>query len=239
MDLKQFFIETMAEDAGITEVTRIVDLGSGRSKNVVPLLEKFPNLTYIGVEPRKEDADAARELLKRFPNARVYNQLAYDPLPNEAPFDVCMSLSVLEHVKYLELFLKNSINLTASGGHIVHRYDLGHALHPSSLKERVQVFLGNRFPALLSEYKFVQYLDPDVVTDVMQKNGAPVDRITYHQMPNHKAFLKSFTPHDARGRDLAREICAWEFRISPYLSGIEKGTRESLFPTIALWARKS
>lgn len=238
MQPKEFFIEHIARELGIGEATRIVDLGSGQSRNLLPLLERFPKLSYVGVEPRKEDADAARALLSHFPNTRIYNQLAYEPLPDEAPFDICVSLSVLEHVKHLERFLKNSIQLTKSGGHIIHRYDLGHALSPSSLKERLQVFLGNNLPFLLSEKKYVCYLDPEKVGRILEREGAHVMRTTYHQMPNHKRFLQTFVADTKEKKELVEKILQWEFDVSPYLSGMSKTEREVLFPAIAVWAQK-
>lgn len=235
---KEFFIEKVAEELKISEQTRIVDLGSGQSRNFLPLLERFPKLSYIGIEPRKEDADAARALLARFPNVRIYNQLAYEPLHNETPFDICISLSVLEHVKHLERFLKNSVRLTKNGGYIIHRYDLGHALFPSSLKERLQVFLGNTLPFLLSEKKYICYLNPDTVADMLEREGARKIHMTYHQMPDHKQFLKAFTSDTQEKKALAEEILQWEFAVSPYLETLPKQTREELFPAIAVWAQK-
>ncbi len=238
MNPKEFFIAHIAQELGVGQATRIVDLGSGQSRNFLPLLKRFPKLLYVGVEPRKEDADAAQALLSHFPNARIYNQLAYEPLPDEAPFDICVSLSVLEHVKHLEWFLKNSVRLTKNGGHIIHRYDLGHALSPSSLKERLQVFLGNNLPFLLSEKKYVCYLDPEKVGHILEREGAHVTHTTYHQMPNHKRFLQTFVADSEEKKALTERILQWELDVSPHLSGMSKTEREALFPAIALWAQK-
>ncbi|GMU73912.1 MAG: hypothetical protein AMXMBFR44_1110 [Candidatus Campbellbacteria bacterium] len=238
MQPKEFFIERIARELEVGETTRIVDLGSGQSRSFLPLLERFPKLSYIGIEPRKEDADTARALLSRFPNVRIYNQLAYEPLRNEAQFDLCVSLSVLEHVKQIERFLKNSVQLTKSGGYIIHRYDLGHSLLPSSLKERLQVFLGNNLPFLLSEKKYVCYLDPEKVRQILKQEGAQVTRMTYHQMPNHKRFLKTFIADTEEKKALAERVLQWEFDVSPYLLHMPKSEREILFPAIAVWAQK-
>lgn len=43
-------------------------------------------------------------------------------------FDLTVSLSVLEHVKYLDPFLRASVAATRPGGTVVHGYDLGHSL---------------------------------------------------------------------------------------------------------------
>ncbi len=238
MQAKDFFVALLHNELRLNGESRILDLGSGQSRSFLPLLERFPTLTYIGVEPSRADAAIARDLLKPFPNARIYDQFAYEPLIGEAPFDLVVSLSVLEHVKQLERFLDNSVAMAKRGGRIVHRYDLGHALHPSSLKERLQIFLGNRFPAMLPEYKFVSYVDPDHVATMLKKHGASAQRITYHQMPNHKRFLREFAPSNAEAESLARALSEWELSVSPYLGNMSKRSREELFPTIAVWASK-
>jgi SAM-dependent methyltransferase len=239
MQSKEFFLSKLEESHDFSDGTiSILDLGSGESRSVVPLLKRYPQTRYVGVEPSETAAAAARTLLAPFPNARVYTQLAYEPLPDEAPFDIVLSLSVLEHVKQLDRFLTNSIAMTKSGGRIIHRYDLGHSLHPSSIKERFQVFLGNHFPKLLPEHKFVRYVDSDEVVRLLEKSGAHVDGITYHQMPDHKRFLKDFVPTSDEAETLVTRLSEWEFDISPHLSGMQKTKRELLFPAIAVWATK-
>ncbi len=239
MQSKEFFLSKLegAHDFG-GGIISILDLGSGESRSVIPLLKRYPQTRYVGIEPSETAAAIARILLAPFPNARVYTQLAYEPLPDEAPFDIVLSLSVLEHVKQLDRFLANSIAMAKGGGRIIHRYDLGHSLHPSSIKERFQVFLGNHFPKLLPEHKFVRYVNPDEVVRSIEKAGAHVDAVTYHQMPNHKQFLKDFVPTSDEAETLATRLSEWEFDISPHLSGMQKAQRELLFPAISVWATK-
>ncbi len=143
---KTYFLEKLIHDLPITEETKILELGCGRATAIIPVLEAFPNLLYVGVEPDKKSAAAAAERLKDYRNAKIFNQLAYDKINGYESFDLCLSLSVLEHVKQLERFLVSSIESVRTGGRIIHRYDLGHALYPSSLKGKFQVFLGNNFP---------------------------------------------------------------------------------------------
>ncbi len=238
MNPKEFFIEKLDVAYGFgREGFSILELGSGRSKYFEPLLNRYPNLTYVGVEPDTGHAEAAQKTFTRFPNVTIRNSLAYDSISG-APFDLVLSLSVLEHVKQLPRFIENSVRMTKQGGHVVHAYDLGHALNPSSLKERLQVFLGNHFPALLPEHKFVRYVDVEYVERLLNENGARVERVTYHQMPNHKYFLKHFTANSPEKEKYARDILEWEFAVSPTLKDMDTQTREKLFPTIAIWAVK-
>lgn len=239
MQPKEFFLSTIeaAHDFD-KDALSILDLGSGQSRSFLTLLGRHPHTRYVGVEPSAVDAAVARELLSPFQNARIYTSLAYEPLRDEAPFDIVLSLSVLEHVKQLERFIANSIAMTKTGGRVIHRYDLGHALRPSSLKERLQVFIGNTMPGLLPEHKFVRYVDPDDVVRMLEKHGAHVDAVTYHQMPDHKRFVKDFVPASSEAEALVTRLSAWEFDISPHLSSMPKATRESLFPAVCVWATK-
>lgn len=234
---KEHFIEKLEQLLSINNHTKILDLGCGQSKNILPLLQKMPDLQYVGVEPKPQDAQAAMENIKSFHNAKIYNQLAYTPT-KEQDFDVCISLSVLEHVKQLEKFLVNSVQSVKTGGHIIHRYDLGHALYPASWKEKLNIFLGNNFPKILPEDKFVRYLDQKEVITILENNGAKVKKITYHQMPNHKAFLKYFQTDTDDALKLAKDILEWEFKVSPLILDMNKQQRELLFPAITIWAEK-
>ncbi|MFH1029991.1 MAG: class I SAM-dependent methyltransferase [bacterium] len=235
---KEYFIEKLEQLLGINQNSKILDLGSGKSINFIPLLKKYPEIHYIGVEPNQSEAETAKKLLKHFKNATVHNQLAYELIENQNDFDICISLSVLEHIKQLDKFLINSIRSVKTGGYIIHRYDLGHALYPSSLKERLHIFLGNNFPKLLPQKKFVRYLSHKKVCEILEKNGAEIQKITYHQMPNHKAFLKNFNTNSDEKLNLAKEILDWEFRVSKHLSEMQIDKRELLFPAITIWAKK-
>ncbi|KKP40877.1 hypothetical protein A2229_05420 [Candidatus Peregrinibacteria bacterium RIFOXYA2_FULL_33_7] len=238
VQIKQHFIENLINRSIIKENSKILEFGSGHSKNIIPFLEKYPNITYVGVEQNKKDAGIAADLLKKFKNAKIYNELAYDQIENFENFDICMSLSVLEHVKQLEKFLTNSIKHVKKGGYIIHRYDLGHALYPGSLIEKMQVFLGNYFPNLLTENKYVSYVDEKKVSKILENNGAKINKITYHQMPNHKAFLKLFDANTEETVALAEKLLDWEMEISKHLHKMDQKQREHLFPTITIWAEK-
>lgn len=239
MQPKDYFVETLEERGVIKSGMKILELGCGQSKAILPFLKKHPETVYIGVEPSPEAAKVATEALKEFKNARVYNQLAYDEIKDCENFDICISLSVLEHVKQLDKFLINSIKYVRPGAQIIHRYDLGHALYPCSLKEKFQIFLGNNFPAILPEDKFVRYLSDQEVCETLKSNGAEIENITYSQMPNHKAFLKVFKTDTEEKAKLARKIWEWEDEVSDYVKEIEQGKRELLFPAVTVWAKKS
>ena len=240
---KTIFLEQFEEAILRGEIKSICDFGSGESLNFISLLEKYPKLVYVGIEPSSEHAELARKHLAHIEGAKVYNASAYEcPRGEEArwgSFDLVISLSVLEHVKQLDKFLENSVKAVRAGGQVVHRYDLGHALYPSSLKERLQVFLGDFVSGVLPEAKFVSGVRPSRVEKKLSDLGVKLERKTYHQMPGHKSFLKSLEKGGLRNDKLARDIIEWEFASSPLVDELPEEERIRLFPAVALWGRKS
>lgn len=236
---KELFCEKMANMLGpALKTAQVLELGAGTAQAIIPTLTKCQELSYVGVEPNPESIKKAKDNLKKFKNVRLLHSLAYH-LEFRDQFDLCFSLSALEHVKNLRLFLEESVAAVKPGGLVVHRYDLGHALSPSSVKERLQVFLGNHFPWILPENKFVSYVDEKRVVSILENLGAEVFAVTYHQMPDHKEFFKHFKLKDRESEELLKELVEWEFKISPMLGNMEKKHREKLFPAICVWARKS
>ena len=102
------------------------------------MIERYPQLEYFGIEPIKVSFNKAQQNLENVPRTRVIFQLGYDSIEGlqDSSFDVVISFSVLEHVKQLGRFMDLSARYVKQGGLMVHRYDLGHALYPGSLKEQ-------------------------------------------------------------------------------------------------------
>jgi 2-polyprenyl-3-methyl-5-hydroxy-6-metoxy-1,4-benzoquinol methylase len=159
-------------------------------------------------------------------------------VPDEAEgsFDLVFSLSVLEHIKQLDRFIALGAKYAKSGGLVVHRYDLGHALHTHSHKEAIHVWMGSHVPALLPERQFVRYVPEPEVRALYEKNNVTPIRTTYHQMPNHKALEKHVTDHQTSAID---ELFAWEMKHQGMFLQIPVSVREKLFPAVAVWGEKS
>lgn len=238
MQPKQYFIKKLANLIDPRKEVKILEMGCGQAKNILPILQKFPAVQYVGIEPQKREFERAKNNLADWDKAKIYNQLGYEMPAGEKDFDVCFSLSVLEHVKDLEKLLTLSITAVKPGGHIIHWYDLGHALYPSSNKEKIQLSLSRYFKKVWPEEKYVAYIDVKNVCRIMEKNGAKIQKITYHQMPDHKAFLKLFDDDTEEKKSLAEEILAWEDKVSLNLKDWEQKSREKLFPTVCVWAVK-
>lgn len=237
MQFKQFFIEKIESIVGINNSAKILEFGCGQARNLVPLLKKYPNLAYTGIEPNSNEAKIAKDVLNEFQNVKISNEFANEINLNENSYDVCFSLSVLEHVKRLDEFLSNSIKAVKPGGNIIHLYDLGHALYPKTIKEKIHVWLGNVLPFILPAKKFVRYVDLDEVCAIMKKHGTDIVGVTYHQMPNHKEFIKLVDDNEDKNA-LIREILEWEFKVSERTQDVLREKKEKLFPTVCIWARK-
>ena len=194
------------------------------------MFDKYPDIDYTGIEPAKNSYNQAVKDFGGLPNKKFYNQFAYEGIGGFGEFDVCISLSVLEHVKGLERMLQKSIAAVKPGGHIIHWYDLGHALHPGSFKEMLQVFLGNHLPYLLGEHKFVRYLDPEEVVAILKKYNVMDINVSSHQSGNIKSCLKRVETKD--DYLAVTELIKWEYVNQTIISRIPKKNRERLYPSV-------
>lgn len=236
--LKKVFVEKIEERIKENPTIKILDLGCGDASNLIWLLKKYPELTYLGIEPGQAASEKARKNLSKFKNAKIINSSAYETSKEYRDFDLVYSLSVLEHVKDIDRFLKNSVDSLKSGGELIHRYDLGHVLYPSSSKEWLQGILSKYFTRLLPESKVIRHIDIDWLRGALEGYGLRIDNISYHQMPNHKEFLKKFKTKTEEAEKLARDIVDWEYKVSPYLGEMEQIDKEKLFPSVCVWAKK-
>ena len=133
LDFKIAFLRELIAEFG-SQPIRVLDFGCGTAKDWPSILRAYPSVAYTGIEPDDRSRDTARELLRGLPATVIAGW--GEAATTQGGFDLTLSLSVLEHVKYLDRFLRASVNATRPGGTIVHRYDLGHALYPASSYER-------------------------------------------------------------------------------------------------------
>lgn len=238
--LKEHFITEVVrqaiKNAPTGQVVRVMDLGCGSASYAKKLLEQFPDVQYVGVEPIDASFKKAQQNLDGVQNVTLHNQLGYDSVPEatEASFDAVFSLSVLEHIKHLDRFIAMSAKYVKQGGLMVHRYDLGHALYSHSVKEWLHVKVGNNFPQILPERQFVRYVPQEEVRELFTKNGVTPTKTTYHQMPNHKSLEKSVI----NGGDVVEELFTWEMKHQEVFKNLELSVQEKLFPAIAIWGKK-
>lgn len=233
---KYFILQEIERMISENPNLRILDLGSGQSLNFKNLVEKYPTISYTGLEPNPSEHVLAQQHFVKCSNVILINALAYQDHPLlDATYDLVISLSVLEHVKNLKPFLDFSAQKTASGGHCVHLYDLGHALYPLSIKEKIHVFLCSNSVtrSWIPEIKFASYVNHDNVVKILDAAGAHHQKTTYHNMPNHVQMIKSSTELDmSLFKNLVNEEVSWATKIT------DTPIREKLFPSLCVWCKK-
>lgn len=82
---EQFIVEVVREAvrrSPFGRPVRVLDLGCGGAGYVAALLEEFPSIDYVGVEPIEASFKTAQKNLAGVPNAKVHFQLGYDSIPN-------------------------------------------------------------------------------------------------------------------------------------------------------------
>lgn len=238
MNSKTFFLEKLIEESGL-RAPRVLELGCGTARYMPYVLKQFPEMYYVGLEPNTSSYAEAVKNIGSVPQVTLYNRLGYGTIEGveSASFDIVYSISALEHVKDLRAFITMSGTYVKRGGLLVHRYDLGHALYPTSLKERLHAFLGNTVPMILPVDKFVRYVPEHEVTSLCTEVDCVPYKSTYHQMPNHKSLEKIAMGKKAL-EEAMTELYAWEWKYEKDFSGLPVHVREKLFPAVAVWARK-
>ncbi len=237
---KAFVIRELEKVIQTRPQTSILDLGSGRSINFLHLLKNYPELRYVGLEPNQRDAEEALRVFKNYPNVRIINNLAYSSLEELGQFDIVISLSVLEHVKHLKDFLSFSASKVKHGGQLIHLYDLGHFLYPSSLKERIHVGLckNSLTSIFIPETKFCKYVNQIEVVKFLEETGINIKKITYHNMPHLVFFLKNLKEDNCDSQKFLDFIIDWELQMSEVVKDFDSDTREKIFPAVCVWGIK-
>lgn len=243
MSGKEYFLDHLVREklSEGKQNIKILELGCGTAHYAPGIITRHKEVEYTGVEPFLKSFQQAEKYLEHVERATVYHQLGYDEVAGleDSSFDVVLSLSVLEHVKQLERFIALGARYAKKGALVVHRYDLGHALYPGSLKEKFQVFLGNTFPSVLPEHKFVRYVPMNEVAELFKAhhNSEPF-KYTFHQMPNAKRLDSAIRKSKLDDSSLL-ELCEWELKHSKTFEQLPVSTRERLFPTVAVWGHHS
>ena len=134
----------------------ILDLGCGNAQNFTRLLERYPKVKYVGIEPSAEACAAARRNLEGR-DATIINDHAYNifgRLVNEQ-FDVVISFSTFEHVYRRQSYINSARDCLKPDGYFLINYDSGHFTMTSSFKEGVKNIVGP-WLALLGQERYYQ-----------------------------------------------------------------------------------
>lgn len=219
----------------------VLDLGCGSARNFWDFLHSDPHIHYVGVELDRTRVQEAEHKIGSLPNVRLLHGFGEELQQElEGTFDLTISLSVLEHVKNLEKFLKASVRATRPGGRVAHRYDLGHALHPSSIRERLKVFLADRFPFLIPATRFTTHPERRVVCGILDSEGVVIEHIEYSQLPCLKSMINYLGEPRAANYVLAEQVMDLDRRLSKHMEEVlVHDEMEFWFPSVTVVGRRS
>lgn len=234
LDYKKKFLDNLFSEFTGKE-TYILDMGSGTSANFVEILKSNELFYYTGLEFNEKSLSVARSNLKDVKNAALLDGYGEELKEKNNAFDVVLSLSVLEHVKYLENFLVQSISMCKTGGMVVHRYDLGHSLYPSSLKEQFTVWLSLRAPFMISKNNFTTHPSLNKIVTILKENGLKNIEVDYSQSFSFKKLMNKLKPGDVENNDMAKRILDFEDSLKiHFLRLLNEKEKELIFPTITI-----
>jgi SAM-dependent methyltransferase len=233
-DFKVSFLDSIFKEYNGKPI-RVLDMGCGRSKDFPEILGKYKNISYVGVESNNRSLKKAKTNLNNFKKVVFLNDFG-ETLKSKYKdyFDITLSLSVLEHVKYLEDFLKASVWVTKPGGRIVHRYDLGHALHSKTKKERFKVFLCKYFPKLVPSKSFTTHPDKHSIIKILESHGVKIENVFHSQLYGLKAMMNRIKWGDHEiACCMSKKIIEIDSCLSEYMNdALTEEEMEIFFPSI-------
>ena len=229
LDFKIAFLAALVEEFR-TQPLRVLDFGCGTAKDWPSILRAHPGVTYTGIEPDAPRRETARELLRGLPASVIAGW--GEAVSTGGGFDLTLSLSVLEHVKYLDRFLGASVEATRPGGTIVHRYDLGHALYPVNAYERWLVRTSRYLPWLVPASRFTSYVSLSRVVASLTALGVTGIAVSYAQMYSLKQAMNEVSRMDG-AEHLAGRMIAVDAEVAAAVRPrLQDAEMERLFPSV-------
>jgi SAM-dependent methyltransferase len=193
---KLYCLKWIADYVTGKDAVRIIDLGSGRSKNFVRLLQAFPQIEYIGVEPSASECAAARQALAGL-RATIHQGYAYQVMGNllHEAADVVVSFSVLEHVYQRQAYLQSVRDCLKPGGYALVNYDAGHFVDPPDLRERVKNVVGPLLARLGQERYYQSFVGEADFRSMLTAVGLEV--VEAQSFNTHlKGLFRLVPPHE-------------------------------------------
>ena len=154
---------------------RILDVGSGTSNNFVELIRRYPNVTYVGVEPYASACEKAKRDLQGN-NVKIINDSAYDIMGRlvDKPFDIVVSFSVMEHVVQRQKFLNSIAECMHNDSYFLINYDAGHFKHPASFKERIKNVVGPLLAIVGVEQYYQRFMPENEFRQMVAQAGMTI-----------------------------------------------------------------
>lgn len=160
------WIEKIVLEKG--EPLSILDLGCGASAHFVRLLNKYPHIKYVGVEPRERSCEKARRNLADL-NATIYCMKArrvYETVKEK--FDIVVSFSVLEQVYRRHVYLRQAKQCLKENGYFLINCDSGHF---TSGDERPKNLLGPVLARFGIERYYQSFISDEAFRQMAEQAG--------------------------------------------------------------------
>jgi SAM-dependent methyltransferase len=236
LDFKIAFLDALLAEFK-AQPLRVLDFGCGTAKDWPPILRAHPGVTYTGIEPNARSRETARELLTGLPASVIAGW--GEAVSTGGGFDLTLSLSVLEHVKHLDRFLRASVEATRPGGTIVHRYDLGHALYPVNAYERWLVRTSRYLPWLVPASRFTSYVSRPRVVASLTALGVTGISVSYAQMYSLKQAMNAVSRMDGAEFLAGRMISVDAEVAAAVRPRLQDAEMERLFPSVIVRGLRS
>ena len=101
---------------------RVLDAGTGFGQYTYWLVRSFPHVEVTAVDVKRDYLDRAGAFLKTTPYAGRVRFAEADltaPMPEEALYDLCLSVDVMEHIEDDRAVFRNFARVLRPGGHVV------------------------------------------------------------------------------------------------------------------------
>jgi SAM-dependent methyltransferase len=175
----------------------ILDLGCGTAANFIELLETYPQISFVGIEPSASECKRARHNL-RHANATIIEGYAYEAIKPKLPqakYEIIVSFSVFEHVYRRLDYLQFIASCLTDDGYCLMNYDAGH-FHSTHWKERLKTALApllarlgdeSRYQAFVREADFERWATQANLTIIERKMfNTPLKGIFRAVPENHR-----------------------------------------------------
>lgn len=236
LDFKSSLLDSLLAD--LPSGSAVLDMGCGDARNWVRPLGERPDLLYTGIEQHAPSLERARALLPRRAGISLVDGFGEQASTLAGRFDLVISLSVLEHVKYLERFLAIGCTAARPGARIVHRYDLGHDLH-GPLRERLHVWLCRRLGFICPASRYTTHPRSPEIVRILEQHGASVTAIEHSQHHGLKQLMNRLDRGHPDASALAARLIALDADLAASAAlPLDPALRDHVFPAITIRALK-
>ncbi len=121
------------------------------------------------------------------------------------------------------------------GGVVVHRYDLGHSLYPSTFREQCNVWLSLKAPFIIPKNNFTTHPSLKKIIEILKQNGLKNIEIDYSQSFLFKKLINKLKAVDPENNGIAKKMFEFEDDVRAYFfTLLTEKEKELLFPTITV-----